>query len=150
MLGIALGVAVAVSIDLANGSARRAFTLATEAVTGSATHQVIGGPSGLSDDVYRRLRLDLGVRRAAPVVDGDVAASDHRGRTFHVLGIDPFVDGGYTLFFHSGSANLFHFGGGANFWATRHLGARVELRDQVASYDGTIHYWGFRLGVAFR
>jgi len=64
--------------------------------------------------------------------------------------IDPFVDGGYTLFFHSGSANLYHFGGGANFWASRHVGARVELRDQVASFDGTIHYWGFRLGVAFR
>jgi hypothetical protein len=64
--------------------------------------------------------------------------------------IDPFVDAGYTLFFNSGSANLFHFGGGANFWATRHFGARVELRDQVASYDGIIHYWGFRLGVAFR
>jgi len=43
VLGIALGVAVAVSIDLANGSARRAFALATEAVTGRATHQVVGG-----------------------------------------------------------------------------------------------------------
>ena len=49
VLGIALGVAVAVSIDLANESARRAFALATEAVTGRATHQIVGGPSGLPD-----------------------------------------------------------------------------------------------------
>jgi hypothetical protein len=64
--------------------------------------------------------------------------------------LDPFVDGGYTLFFRSGKLNLFHFGGGLHIWAARHLGARIELRDQVASNDGTVHYWGFRLGVAFR
>jgi hypothetical protein len=72
---------------------------------------------------------------------------------YHFLGnnrIDPFVDAGYTLFFRDGHVNLFHFGGGANFWATRHLGARVELRDQVDTSYGTIHYWGFRLGIAIR
>jgi len=92
IVGIALGVAVAVSIDLANGSALRAFRLSTEAVGGRATHQVVGGPSGLPEDVYRRLRLELGVRRAAPVVEGDVAVAGHAGRTLHVLGIDPFAD----------------------------------------------------------
>ena len=92
ILGIALGVAVAVSIDLANGSALRAFGLATEAVSGRATHQIVGGPSGLPDDLYRRLRLDIGLRRAAPIAEGDVAVAGHAGRTFHVLGIDPFVD----------------------------------------------------------
>ena len=79
ILGIALGVAVAVSIDLANASALRAFGLATEAVSGRATHQILGGPSGLPDDLYRRLRLDIGVRRAAPIVDGDVAVADRAG-----------------------------------------------------------------------
>src|SRR5262249_31990124 len=49
ILGIALGVAVAASIDLANASALRAFGLATEAVSGRATHQILGGPSGLPD-----------------------------------------------------------------------------------------------------
>ena len=92
VLGITLGVAVAVSIDLANESARRAFALATEAVTGRATHQVVGGPSGLADELYRALRLDLGARPAAPVVAGDVAALDYPGRTFHVLGVDPFAE----------------------------------------------------------
>ena len=99
ILGIALGVAVAVSIDLANGSALRAFGLATEAVSGRATHQILGGPSGLPDDLYRQLRVDIGVRRAAPIVDGDVAllgrggdVADRAGRSLHLLGIDPFVD----------------------------------------------------------
>jgi len=92
VLGIALGVAVAVSIDLANESARRAFSLATVAVTGRATHQVVGGPSGLPDDFYRVLKVELGARLAAPVLSGDVAAADHPGRTFTVLGVDPFAE----------------------------------------------------------
>src|SRR5262249_39746007 len=92
VVGIALGVAVAVSIDLANESARRAFALATDAVVGRATHQIVGGPSGISDDLYRTLRLGLGARPAAPIVTGDVASLDHPGRTFTVLGVDPFAE----------------------------------------------------------
>jgi len=92
VLGIALGVAVAVSIDLANGSARRAFALATEAVTGRATHQVVGGPAGLPEAVYRAIRLGAEVSRAAPIVSSDVAAPDHPGRVFHVLGVDPLAE----------------------------------------------------------
>ena len=92
VLGIALGVAVAVSIDLANESARRAFSLAAEAVTGRATHQIVAGPSGLPDDFYRVLRMELGARRAAPVLSGDVAAADRPGRAFTVLGVDPFAE----------------------------------------------------------
>jgi putative ABC transport system permease protein len=103
IVGIALGVAVAVAIDLANGSALRAFRLATEAVSGRASHQVLGGPSGLPDDLYRRLRRDLGVRRAAPVVDGDVAIAGARGRTLHLLGIDPFVDGEFRPYLDGGN-----------------------------------------------
>jgi putative ABC transport system permease protein len=92
ILGIALGVAVTVAVDLANESARRAFTLATEAVTGRSTHQVSGGPSGLDERLYRGLRVDAGVRHAAPVVATDLAAPDHRGRIFHLLGVDPLAE----------------------------------------------------------
>jgi putative ABC transport system permease protein len=108
ILGIALGVAVAVSIDLANASALRAFGLATEAVSGRATHQILGGPSGLSDDFYRRLRVEVGARRAAPIVDGDVGIADRPGaepaarrggRSLHLLGIDPFVDSDFRPYF---------------------------------------------------
>ncbi|HKZ06376.1 MAG TPA: FtsX-like permease family protein [Methylomirabilota bacterium] len=101
VLGIALGVAVALAVGLATGSARRAFELATEAVTGRATHQIVGGPTGLSEDVYRMLRLDLGVQRAAPVVALDVAAPDHPGRVFQLLGVDPFAEAPFRPHFGS-------------------------------------------------
>jgi putative ABC transport system permease protein len=92
ILGVALGVAVVVSIDLTNSSARRAFSLSTETIAGRATHQIVGGPNGLDEAVYRRLRLDLGVRQAAPVVEGYAAAPDHPGLTLHILGLDPLAD----------------------------------------------------------
>ncbi len=95
VLGVALGVAVVVAIHLANGSARRAFTLSTEAVTGRTTDQVVAGTAGIPDSVYRRLRLEAGVRRAAPVVEGYVAVPGPPSRTLHVLGVDPFAEGDF-------------------------------------------------------
>ena len=56
MLGIALGVAVVVSIDLSVDSARRAFVLSNEAVLGASTHRLAGGPSGIDEAIYVRLR----------------------------------------------------------------------------------------------
>jgi len=61
--------------------------------------------------------------------------------------LDPFVTGGYTLLFRGGTANAGNFGGGVNYWFSRHFGIRAEFRDHVYSSD---HYWGFRFGVTFR
>src|SRR5262249_61404234 len=74
VLGVALGVAVVIAVDLANTSAARGFTRSTEAVVGRATHVVRGGPGGLPQDVFRRIRLGRGFRASAPIVDGDALA----------------------------------------------------------------------------
>jgi putative ABC transport system permease protein len=92
ILGVALGVAVVVSIDLANSSARRAFTLSAETVAGRATHQVVGGPNGLDEAIYRTIRVDLHVRDSAPLVEGYAAAPDFPGLTLHILGVDPLAE----------------------------------------------------------
>ena len=62
-----------VAIDLANSSASRAFTLSTEAVTGRATHQIVGGADGLDEALYRDLITGGVVDRAAPIVEGYVS-----------------------------------------------------------------------------
>lgn len=98
ILGVALGVAVVVAIDLANDSARRAFTLSTEAVAGRATHQIVGGPTGLDEAVYRQVRVDLGVRRSAPVLDGYALAADQPGLTLRIFGIDPLAEAPFRPF----------------------------------------------------
>ncbi|HEY0554710.1 MAG TPA: FtsX-like permease family protein [Thermoanaerobaculia bacterium] len=104
VVGVALGVAVVVSIGLANASASRAFTLSTEAVTGRATHQVIGGPGGIPDDAFRRLELEGGVERAAPVVEGWIglpASPPSPPRTLHLLGVDPFSEAPFRSYLGS-------------------------------------------------
>ena len=92
VLGVALGVAVVVAIDLANAAARRGFLRSTEAVVGRASHQVRGGPSGLPQDAYRQLRVEHGVRPSAPVVEGVVTAVDLGRQPLRVLGIDPLAE----------------------------------------------------------
>ncbi len=92
LLGIALGVAVIVAVDLANSSAQRAFLQAVDAVYGEATHQIVGGPAGYAETEYVALRLDGGVRASAPVVEGFVSIA---GRTFNLLGVDPFAEAGF-------------------------------------------------------
>lgn len=98
VLGVALGVAVVVAIDLANGSAQRAFTLSTEALTGRATHQVVGGAAGLDEAVYRQLVVENGVRPAAPVVNGYVNIQGERARPLQLFGIDPFAETPFRSF----------------------------------------------------
>ena len=60
VVGVAIGVAMMVAIDLANSSAQRAFELGTETVTGRATHQIVGGPNGVDENVYADLRRKAG------------------------------------------------------------------------------------------
>ena len=43
----------------------------SEAITGRATHQVVGGPGGVPEAVFRRLVVEAGAV-AAPVVEGTV------------------------------------------------------------------------------
>lgn len=88
IVGIALGVAVVVAVNLANGSAREAFRLSVEAVAGRVTDEIVGGPQGLDQSLYRRLKVGAGIYPAAPVVDGYAEVDD---QTLHVLGVAPFA-----------------------------------------------------------
>ena len=85
LLGIGIGVAVIVAVDLANASARKAFLLSMDKVTGEATHQVVGGPRGVDEAVYAKLRVEHGLRAIAPVVSGAVEVND---TLLDVLGAD--------------------------------------------------------------
>lgn len=92
ILSVALGVAVVVSVDLANESATRAFKLSTDAVVGKATHQILGGDNGIDESIYRDLRVKQGYRLSAPIVEGYATAADLGNQTMHVLGVDLFAE----------------------------------------------------------
>ena len=104
--GIALGVALIVAIDLANGSASRGFSLFTESLVGRATHVIDGGASGLDDSIYTRLRVDLGVQNAAPVVDDYVQALEMDAQPLHVFGVDPFAEPPFRNYLSANAAGV--------------------------------------------
>ena len=98
LLGVALGVAIVIAIDVANTSARQAFEQSTEALIGRATHQVRGGPTGISEDLYQELRVELGFRKSAPVVEGLAAAVDFDDQILQILGIDPIAEANFRSY----------------------------------------------------
>lgn len=101
VLGVALGVAMTVSVDLASGSASRAFQLSTDAITGKATHRIVGGPAGLDEAVYGRLQTDLGFDPAAPVVEGYVLAQELGAQPMRLVGVDPFAEPPFRTYFNN-------------------------------------------------
>lgn len=89
LLGLALGVATIAAVDIATASSQRAFQLSMEAVNGAATHQIVGGPSGIDERLYVQLRKHRGGIEMAPIIEGYVSIDD---RTMQLLGIDPLAD----------------------------------------------------------
>jgi len=89
VLGVVLGVTVVVAVDLANQSARRAFDLSMEQISGRSSHQLIGGPNGIAEDFYTSLKLVHGYKKSAPIVEGDV---QFMGENFTLIGLDYFAE----------------------------------------------------------
>jgi putative ABC transport system permease protein len=111
IVGVAIGVAMIVAIDLANGSADRAFQLGTETVTGKATHQVTGGPSGLDESVYTALRTEAVYRDSAPVVESYVVAEELDTQPMRLLGVDPFAEPPFRSYLGPGDQSQAPAGG---------------------------------------
>jgi len=91
ILGVALGVAIMVAVDLSNASARQAFMLSQQLINGELTHQIVGGPAGIDEADYLALRGQTGSMAMAPVIEGLVSV---RGYTVTLLGIDVFAESG--------------------------------------------------------
>ncbi|MCB0007321.1 MAG: FtsX-like permease family protein, partial [Anaerolineales bacterium] len=92
VLGVALGVAMMVSIDLASGSASRAFQLSTDAIVGKTTHRLLGGPAGLPESVYTDLVTGGADLPLAPIVEGYLLVPELGEQPFRLMGVDPFAE----------------------------------------------------------
>lgn len=92
VLGVAIGVAVIVSVDLANRSANQSFQISTESLIGRATHRIVGGPSGLDENLYYQLTVKLGLEKIAPIVQDYVRIVELNRRPMQLVGLDPFAE----------------------------------------------------------
>lgn len=97
---VAVGVAVVLAIDVASISARKSFALSMQAMTGRSNYAVVGGGRRVPSELYRQLRVDWGLRRSAPVVEGYLSFPDpqnpgdpQKAVPLTLLGVDPLADG---------------------------------------------------------
>jgi putative ABC transport system permease protein len=109
IIGVALGVAIVVAIDLANSSARAAFERSSESVSGAATHHIVGNANGFNDSIYAALRVSSLREPIAPIVEGNVILAEDVSKNnpqtserkqlstsqrtvFRVFGVDVFAE----------------------------------------------------------
>jgi len=106
IVGIALGVAMIVAIDVANSSARQAFALSTDTIAGKATHQIIPISGDVPTTLYTDLRRNLHLRESAPVVTGLVLLPNADDLPLQLLGIDPFAEAPFRNYLGNGSGGV--------------------------------------------
>lgn len=88
LLSIALGTAVIIAVDLANGSAAQSFRQSVKVLSGEMTHAITAVRGNIPDDFYRQLRVEWGYRQSAPLVEMTVVKD---GLQYTLLGVDPFA-----------------------------------------------------------
>jgi putative ABC transport system permease protein len=106
VLGVALGVAVVLSIDLAIQSARAGFRLSAEAVGGRATHVLTSDQGTIDEGLLARIRIDADVPATAPIVEGFAVSERLPGRALRLLGVDPFSEGQFRPYVAGGPSGL--------------------------------------------
>ncbi|ESA33182.1 adhesion component transport transmembrane protein abc transporter [Leptolyngbya sp. Heron Island J] len=135
ILGIAIGVAMMVSIDLANGSAQRAFALSTDAIAGRTTHRIEAiSPIGIDESLYRKLRTELGYTQSAPIVEGYVVAEDLDRQPMRLVGVDFFAEAPFRSYLNDGSNENSDQGVEALTTFLTEPGAVILARDTAADY----------------
>ena len=95
ILAVALGVAVFVAIQVANGSASRSFQAGINLVAGKAQLEVRGP---LDDALFPAIQRAQGVRAATPVIEELATLPDFPGEYLRLLGIDLLTNEPFRTF----------------------------------------------------
>ncbi len=138
VVGIALGVAMSSGIDLAIASSHRAFAASVVGVSGSATDQILAGPSGIKDGEVARIRGLLAPAHVAPVVESLVGVRGHPGRSLRLIGIDPIAEAPFVT---AGAPALLDASSGSGSGATL-----MTRADTIALSASTARGLGVMLG----
>ena len=94
LVGIVMGVAVVLAVDLANSAARASFALSSTQLQGAATHRIIGNAGEVPAQLYSRLFTTPGHPLMAPVISTRVQLENQPGR-LRLIGLDLFAEGAF-------------------------------------------------------
>lgn len=89
LLGLALGVALVVGMDLARRQARETLLTGSMGRDGGASHQILGGPDGITAEQVRAVRAAPGWPVLAPVLEEPARLA---GRYLTLRGCDPLAE----------------------------------------------------------
>ncbi|PYJ42170.1 MAG: hypothetical protein DME86_06220 [Verrucomicrobia bacterium] len=142
ILSVAVGVAVFLAIQLANGSAGRAFAATIDVVAGKSQLQINAPANDLPDELFPTVQRTKGVTAATPLVRGLVTLPDFPGEYLDLLGIDIFTNTPFRTFeltnFSAKTFDITQWLGGSDviavtetFAARHHLHRGNSLRIQV-------------------
>ena len=92
IIGIALGVGVFVSVQIAIHTAIESFNATVDYVSGKANLQVTSFGRGFSEDIYLKVKKVPGVKAATPVIQYVSKIDEPIGEPLYLLGIDVFSD----------------------------------------------------------
>jgi len=125
-----------------------------------------GVNAGFGGEVFVHKGLGVGVEFGYAGPDwgfgtGDAVGVGSANASYHFFGkkhrrrIEPFVTGGFSLYFGDRTAfeSGFNLGGGINIWMARHVAMRLEVRDQdhiKYFHSQFTRFVAFRVGVTFR
>ena len=90
--GIALGVAVFVSLQIAIHTAVESFNTTVDHVTGKANLQVTSQGRGFPEEAYLKVKKVPGIKAATPVIQYVAKIDNSGGEPLYLLGIDVFSD----------------------------------------------------------
>lgn len=94
VLGVALGVASVLSIQVLNQSSVGAFHGAMKAISGAADLSILPGARAMDEGLFVVARATPGVAAAWPLVDVDVALDDAEDLFLDLIGVDVYAHTG--------------------------------------------------------
>jgi putative ABC transport system permease protein len=94
LVGVAMGVAVVLAVDMANDASKAAFRVSAEEIRGAATHRLMGRAGRLPEHHYTELFVRPAAPAMAPVIMTRARVDGIEGR-FRILGVDVFAEGAF-------------------------------------------------------
>jgi len=96
--GVALGIAVFVSVQIVNHSALQSFRASVDLVAGRANLEVVGNGLPFSEAAYPALRNHPALAAATPLVEEMAFLPDYPGEYLQVLGVDLFSNSAFRTY----------------------------------------------------
>ncbi len=148
LLAVALGVAAAYAIDLANATAVASFGRSVDVIASHVNLQVFGSGTGFDERSLLRVQRIAGITGANPVVEGELVVGARRGELdsgeiIRVLGVDVtravLPEGTQWGTSSSAGFDLHRFIDGRGIIVSRRIAARYSVKGSLSAYAGARH-----------